>query len=61
MRPYHCAGDFRDSLLGHLMAKVFRQEAGGNLWQCTECGKEHKSKTLIRDHVEVSHGERDDL
>jgi len=38
------------------MAKVFRQEAGGNLWQCTECGKEHKSKTLIRDHVEVSHG-----
>ena len=24
------------------------------MWRCTVCQKEHKSKTLIRDHVEVA-------
>ena len=49
-------GDFRDSLLGHMMTKEFRPELGGNVWRCTECDKEHKNKALIRNHVEVSIG-----
>lgn len=52
---YLYLGDFRDSLLGHMMSKEFRAELGGNVWKCTVCSKEHKSKTLIRDHVEVKH------
>ena len=36
-----------------MMAKVYKEELAGNLWKCTVCQKEHKSKTLIRDHVEV--------
>ena len=50
---YLLAGDFRDSLLGHMMTKVYKEELASNLWKCTVCQKEHKSKTLIRDHVEV--------
>jgi len=55
LRPEGNKGDFRDGLLGHLMVKVFRPELGGNVWSCTVCSKEHKSKTLIRDHVEAQH------
>jgi len=55
LRPEGNKGDFRDGLLGHLMVKVFRPELGGNLWSCTVCSKVHKSKTLIRDHVEAQH------
>ena len=35
------------------MTKVYKEELASNLWRCTVCQKEHKSKTLIRDHVEV--------
>ena len=36
-----------------MMTKVYKEELASNLWKCTVCQKEHKSKTLIRDHVEV--------
>ena len=36
-----------------MMARVYKEELASNLWKCTVCQKEHKSKTLIRDHVEV--------
>ena len=48
------SGDFRDGLLGHMMTRIFKEELGINMWRCTVCQKEHKSKTLIRDHVEVA-------
>ena len=35
------------------MTRVYKEELASNLWKCTVCQKEHKSKTLIRDHVEV--------
>ena len=36
------------------MTRIFKEELGINMWRCTVCQKEHKSKTLIRDHVEVA-------
>jgi len=55
LRPEGNKGDFRDGLLGHMMARVYKEELASNLWKCTVCQKEHKSKTLIRDHVEAQH------
>ena len=46
-------GDFRDSIMGHMMTREYDHDFGGNVWRCAVCGKTHKSKSLIRDHVEV--------
>ena len=49
------SGDFRDSMLGHLMRRELDPVQGG-VWRCLVCSKQHKSKSLIRDHVEARHG-----
>jgi len=54
-RPDGNKGDFRDSIMGHMMEKKYDEYFGSNVWSCTVCGKSHKSKSLIRDHVEAQH------
>jgi len=54
-RPDGNKGDFRDSIMGHMMTREYDHDFGGNVWRCAVCGKTHKSKSLIRDHVEAQH------
>ena len=49
-------GDVRDVLFGHLMTRVTDPIVGRCVWKCTACGKTHKGKNVIRDHIEVKIG-----
>jgi len=47
--------DVRDALFGHLMTRTVDPALGRSVWKCTACGKMHKGKNVIRDHIEVHH------